>query len=455
MAEPTTWPPVSPLSGRESDVEHLRAAAAEGHCTSLVGMSNIGKSYVLRALCKGVQQEALPPPAFVYIDCNRMVESTDQGFYELVLRCLRASLMPTHGDGHLADQLEQCYGDVVSPASPFLAPLRFSEGISAVCEQLARPLVLIFDEFDEVMQRIDDRVLLNLRALRDTYSERLSYITASGRRLSAIRRTHGSGEFAELFGQNIYFLGPLHAEAASALVGQWVAGEGLALTPADMPFILEESGGHPALLEAVARALSALHQDARAIQRTLSTERIRERLDTDVACHAECTKFWQELDALERHALLEVNPPEEGSPHAAAWQALLERHLLCPAETGAQPFCRLFAAYLRRQRLLQRPDSWGVRVDVEAGDVWVDGRQISPLTDLEYRLLLLLYGHLDKIVDKYTVVEAVWGQDYIDQVDDARIEKLMSRLRQKLEANPAEPRYLLTVRGRGYKLVSP
>jgi DNA-binding response OmpR family regulator len=76
------------------------------------------------------------------------------------------------------------------------------------------------------------------------------------------------------------------------------------------------------------------------------------------------------------------------------------------------------------------------------------------LTDLEYRLLLLLYGRLSKLCDKYQIVEAVWGQDYIDEVDDARIEKLISRLRSKLEHDPANPKYLQTVRGRGYKLIS-
>jgi two-component system response regulator RegX3 len=83
----------------------------------------------------------------------------------------------------------------------------------------------------------------------------------------------------------------------------------------------------------------------------------------------------------------------------------------------------------------------------------VDGRQVEPLTNLEYRLLLLLYGHLNKICDKYQIVEAVWGEAYIDQVYDASIEKLVSRLRHKIEPDPANPRYLLTVRGRGYKLV--
>ena len=94
-----------------------------------------------------------------------------------------------------------------------------------------------------------------------------------------------------------------------------------------------------------------------------------------------------------------------------------------------------------------------MRVDIESGEVTVDGRPVPTLTDLEYRLLLLLYGRMDKLCDKYQIVEAVWGQEYIDEVDDARIEKLVSRLRVKLEPDPANPRYLLTLRGRGYKLV--
>ena len=43
-------------------------------------------------------------------------------------------------------------------------------------------------------------------------------------------------------------------------------------------------------------------------------------------------------------------------------------------------------------------------------------------------------------------------QEYIDTVDDARIEKLISRLRSKIEPDPSNPQYLVTVRGRGYKL---
>ena len=93
-------------------------------------------------------------------------------------------------------------------------------------------------------------------------------------------------------------------------------------------------------------------------------------------------------------------------------------------------------------------------MDRKAGDVWVDGTRKPPLTNLEYQLLLCLYDNTDCICDKYDIVENVWGGSYIEDVDDSRIAKLVSRLREAVEPDPANPRYITTVHGRGYKLVS-
>ena len=136
-------------------------------------------------------------------------------------------------------------------------------------------------------------------------------------------------------------------------------------------------------------------------------------------------------------------------------RSLRQKAIMEEKEDGPSVFGQLFEGFARRQRLVRRHEPQGVRVDVDSGHVWVDGELAPDLTDLEYRLLLLLYGHLDKICDRYQIVESVWGEDYIDEVDDARIGKLVNRLRQKIEPDPSEPRYLMTVRGRGYRLVSP
>ena len=131
----------------------------------------------------------------------------------------------------------------------------------------------------------------------------------------------------------------------------------------------------------------------------------------------------------------------------------MAKHLVVGAGAERRIFARAFAEFVQRQLVTRRPGNQGIRLDPDSGEVWVNGVQIPTLTNLEYRLLLLLYGRLGKLCSKYEVVEAVWGEEYIDEVDDARIEKLVSRLRQKVEPDIANPRYVLTIRGRGYKLV--
>ena len=104
------------------------------------------------------------------------------------------------------------------------------------------------------------------------------------------------------------------------------------------------------------------------------------------------------------------------------------------------------------QTVPKGPVAKGIWVDKKAGDVWVDGKRIPPLTRLEYKLLLCLYNNANRICDKYDIVDAVWSGSYIDQVDDSRIAKLVSRLRKRIEPDPTNCRYIVTVHGRGYKL---
>jgi DNA-binding response OmpR family regulator len=86
--------------------------------------------------------------------------------------------------------------------------------------------------------------------------------------------------------------------------------------------------------------------------------------------------------------------------------------------------------------------------------VWVDGKRVSPLTSLEYKLLLCLYNSPNYICNKYDIVRAVWSGEYMERVDDSRIAKLVSRLRKRVEPDPARPHHIVTVHGRGYRLIT-
>lgn len=444
---------------RRDDGNYVLSRVLDGDCSAVVGVSNTGKSYLLRNLATvRVQRELLAQATgdylFVYVDFNLMLEATEQGFYELILRCLLEELSKQDPEAEFLGTLQKSYETLVAPPSAFQISLSFSEGLTAVCQGASKSLVLLFDEFDEPFEQIEGRAYLNLRALKDKYRRRLSFVTATNRRLSNIRRGRDVDEFIELFEPFTRFLGPLVEPDVNLVIG-WVADqEGYTFDEQDHKFVHHRADGHFGLLLAVCRALGEVTgmpvRDAG--QDWLIHRQVRELLDRDLNVQGECRKLWDDLTEEQQDALMAV-VGSEGDVDERALDSLRSKGILHAGEDLL--FSPVFEGFVRRQRLTRRRRHEGVRIDVESGTVWVDGRQTPTLTDLEYRLLLLLYGRLNKICDKYQIVEAVWGEEYIDQVDDARIDKLLSRLRAKIEPDPRNPRYIITIRGRGYRLTTP
>src|SRR5215467_135582 len=89
-----------------------------------------------------------------------------------------------------------------------------------------------------------------------------------------------------------------------------------------------------------------------------------------------------------------------------------------------------------------------VRMDVERHTVAVDGETVSlPLK--EFDLLELLLRNAGRVLTRGQLIDRVWGADYVG--DTKTLDVHVKRLRSKIEPDPANPKYLVTVRGLGYK----
>ena len=92
----------------------------------------------------------------------------------------------------------------------------------------------------------------------------------------------------------------------------------------------------------------------------------------------------------------------------------------------------------------------GLAIDFPRREVIVNGTHIK-LRPTEYRLLLHLVENAGWIVPQETLLAKVWGPEYRD--DNQLLRLYITYLRKKIEPDPANPRYILTERGVGYRFV--
>jgi DNA-binding response OmpR family regulator len=90
-----------------------------------------------------------------------------------------------------------------------------------------------------------------------------------------------------------------------------------------------------------------------------------------------------------------------------------------------------------------------IEIDMERLEVTRDD-ELIPLTPTEFRLLRLLVSHPGRPLQRGEMIENVWGYD-CDIGNDRTVDVHIRHLRQKLEDDPANPQFILTVRGLGYK----
>ncbi|HET6215081.1 MAG TPA: response regulator transcription factor [Micromonosporaceae bacterium] len=89
-----------------------------------------------------------------------------------------------------------------------------------------------------------------------------------------------------------------------------------------------------------------------------------------------------------------------------------------------------------------------VRMDVERHVVTVGGDAV-PLPLKEFELLELLLRNAGRVLTRGQLIDRVWGADYVG--DTKTLDVHVKRLRSKIEPEPSTPRYIVTVRGLGYK----
>ena len=91
----------------------------------------------------------------------------------------------------------------------------------------------------------------------------------------------------------------------------------------------------------------------------------------------------------------------------------------------------------------------GFCIDYERRVVKIDEKEVH-LTPIEYKIIVLLSKNVGKVLTHDFIMKEIWGP-YLNENQTLRV--IMANIRRKIEANPAEPKYIITEVGVGYRMV--
>jgi len=428
--------------GRARELRHIFERIRKRESVNVIGERRSGKtSLLLHLLHPSVQQQYIPDEQeellYVYLDAET-VPQTPEGFFHDLLARTRARY----------------------PDLPALPPDQTAseQGVRAFLEALApRRLVLLLDEFEGISSctGFPPRFFMFLRGLNIGYN--LSFVVATCNRLSECCPIEiATSPFPNIF-KGIE-LGPFAPEEMADFLARTSASGGAPI--AEVPSFIEGLAGHHPYLAQMA----CWHYFETWVERGQwdqeAHETVRRRFTEEAGPHFKAV--WERyLPADEKQALRALVAGESIDPQLL-WRLERRGHV-----REGQIASQVLADVIARQsdvpagsgedlpRPPALPPAQGLWVDEESGQAYLDGDLLDPpLPDHQYQLLKLLCQNEGKICTPYMIIQAVWSEDYIDEVDDQRIAQLTSRLRKRIEPDGKPWRYILTVHGRGLTLGS-
>lgn len=423
-----------------------------GQSGCLVGLRGAGKSNFLHFLLReDVRRHYLGRDhvnfTFVLIDLLALTECTDWAVHELILDRLLDQLRQLRIEEGVIEEMASHHWDALRSRDSLAAQRTIERCVSVLCEKAAQRLILLFDEFDAAFRTLDPSLFRCLRAIRDAHRGQVSYVVVVADDLACLRDDLTEVEhFYRLVSRNTCGLGPYDEADARQMIRCLASRRSVELGAEDTARLVELSGGHAGLLKATLSLLWDAHQEG-------SLAEIAPALKDEPAARAECQKVWNSLSESEQAALCALVGEAQADPQIL--RRLKLRGLVREGQSGALIFSPLFADFVRQQ---MPPSPAGTVISRSPRIVQIEGRRIKGLSELEFEALYYFYKRKGEICTKDELIENIYHQQYDRKaggIDDARLQALIFRLRKKIEPDRKRPRYIVTVRGEGYKFVEP
>jgi DNA-binding winged helix-turn-helix (wHTH) protein len=418
-------------------------------CGCLVGLQGAGKSNFVRFLLDEETRKhylgyAHTDFVFIFLDLLALGEYTDWALYELILDQTLNQLRPLV-DAGLTKKITTLHQEITHSKDSLTARRAIEQSLEGLCEQPDRRIILLFDEFDTAFATLEPSIFRYLRAIRDKHKDQLIYLLITTQDLDDLRTDLTALEhFYRLVNRNTVYLGPYDEADARQMIHYLSAQRALELTVAETTRVIQLSGGHASLIKAILSLLWETNEKSMLAGDTLERK---------PKIQAECQRVWASLSSSEQKTLCALRDDRATDPDML--HRLKRRGLVRSSQAGSPKFFSpLFANFIQQQAA---PGIKNVVIHRPTRTVTIDGRQIDNLTELEFEVLCYFCEHHGQVCTLHDLIKAIYShsEKMQEEVNDGTLQKLISRLRKKIEPDFKRPRYLVTLRGQGYRFNEP
>lgn len=319
-----------PITFRQEEVGYVMERWRASESCSLIGVGSVGKSNLLQHLADPeVQSYYMKDVAqgktfkAIIIDPSMLgplpsdTPDAEQvrcwAGYELMMHRLFLAFYPFDilgpDDARVFYETYQTLQDGTNPLYAYMGLRYFELGLELFMKRGIQ-IVFMFDEFEEMLREMPVKFFLTLRGIRDSNKNQLSYLTFTRASLAEVAESFGMHPldiepFAELFTDNVYYVGPYNESDARDMLGLLSRRNNRTYDDYTSNFLLWATGRYAGLLRSGFRALESVGTlDADTVM--TKGDQIVRQLALKRAVRVECKTIWASLTPLEQLILRQL-----------------------------------------------------------------------------------------------------------------------------------------------------
>lgn len=438
--EYTLFESLYPAEAWEKEVGQILKWVEKGQSGQLLGLPGVGKYLVLGLLAYnkkvrlahlGEKQKSYQ---FVYIDFSEIRQRPLSDVMKMLFLALADSLRD-RGMQEEYEKVNSLLRGAIETRDELVLTEELKHAIEFLVYERKKKVIYLLDQFEDYIPSVSSTFFANLRLLRNRAKYSFSVIFSLNKPLEDLLEPAVIDDYQDLMVGNALYLPLVDMPSVDFRLKhlEEIAGKKLPVQIIDE--MLSLTGGHGKLMRLGSEAILANGEREGGLSEFLLKQETVEKALLEI---------WLSLSPNEQEYLLHFRTAD---PKVKEY--LQNVHLL----EGGRLEIPLLAEFIKQKAFDGEIAEQKIIYDNASNSIMKGQLVLSDdLTHAEFLFLRYLVLNPEKIISRDELIQAVWGDNPSTVgVTDQALDQLLFRVRRKIEADPASPVHILTVKGRGLK----